>query len=289
MRFPGFLSLLRKKRNIPSTQSHRSLNVETADPPTQYPPLSHSPLQNQRYSQPPYPDLIRNEEDEWLVNHSSHPPPHSQWQDRRHSNPPYPELIRDGEDYESLAANPPRHSEVPLPKQPQNPSARDVLRQRQDEANEIQEVLDKQEPIALSQPRKPWYDQTDEERREEYSQCIAEAPRIGPNYLGHRRDSLDEESILAAKGLKLHEGKPDQLCTVCCNCSSKLPKKDTVGFISIRDLDLSLHGLVGTGKRDFQTWQKNLLSSHDPNLNASASHEPSQSWGGLSIWSLLEE
>ncbi|KAI8957456.1 hypothetical protein F5Y11DRAFT_363746 [Daldinia sp. FL1419] len=51
--------------------------------------------------------------------------------------------------------------------------------------------------------RKPWYQMTDEELHEEYEECRARAPHVTPNFLWcNRRDSLDENAMLASMGLK---------------------------------------------------------------------------------------
>ncbi|KAI2607654.1 uncharacterized protein GGS25DRAFT_496960 [Hypoxylon fragiforme] len=47
-----------------------------------------------------------------------------------------------------------------------------------------------------------WWKLTEQELRDEYERCRAKAPRVHPNFLSHGRDSLDEASILSARGLK---------------------------------------------------------------------------------------
>ncbi|OTA82347.1 hypothetical protein M434DRAFT_37145 [Hypoxylon sp. CO27-5] len=89
--------------------------------------------------------------------------------------------------------------------------------------------------------KKPWFNLTDEELRSEYKRCMEKAPSVGPEFLWHhRRDSLDEGSIQAAKGFKCakshrtHQAKlPLKLCEkagelcdrMCTHCPDSQPRK----------------------------------------------------------------
>ncbi|KAI0140151.1 hypothetical protein F4776DRAFT_579909 [Hypoxylon sp. NC0597] len=98
----------------------------------------------------------------------------------------------------------------------------------------------KPSPIGQCAHQKPWFNLTDEELRAEYKRCMAKAPEIGPEFLWDcRRDSLDEGSVLAAKGVKcakLHHThqarlplklceKAGELCDRMCHCSDSQPRK----------------------------------------------------------------
>ncbi|KAI0379721.1 hypothetical protein F5Y04DRAFT_289781 [Hypomontagnella monticulosa] len=57
-------------------------------------------------------------------------------------------------------------------------------------------------------PQRPYFELTDEERREADKRCIEKAPYMFPDlFLLRSRDSFDEESIMAARGIKC-ERKP---------------------------------------------------------------------------------
>ncbi|KAI1137040.1 hypothetical protein F5Y05DRAFT_95411 [Hypoxylon sp. FL0543] len=88
--------------------------------------------------------------------------------------------------------------------------------------------------------QRPWFKLTDEEIRAEYKNCVTRSPEVGPEFLWEqRRDSLDEESINAARGLKSTESRishraklPQKLCKLagirnhlCPHCSNSQPKK----------------------------------------------------------------
>ncbi|KAI0110041.1 hypothetical protein F4814DRAFT_461215 [Daldinia grandis] len=73
-------------------------------------------------------------------------------------------------------------------------------------------------PVDLTQrpqQQKPWWTMTDEELRQEYERCRAKAPDVGPNFLWcDRRDSLDQNAILASMGLK--RANTFNTYPVCC-------------------------------------------------------------------------
>ncbi|KAI2466396.1 hypothetical protein F4781DRAFT_355039 [Annulohypoxylon bovei var. microspora] len=70
--------------------------------------------------------------------------------------------------------------------------------------------------------RKTWWESTHRELRDGFKSCHTKAPRIDVDFLWQdRRDSLDEESILAARGLKApgpSQGKPRRSCKLDCLC-----------------------------------------------------------------------
>ncbi|KAI0845606.1 hypothetical protein F5Y00DRAFT_272787 [Daldinia vernicosa] len=68
--------------------------------------------------------------------------------------------------------------------------------------------------------KKPWFAMTDEELRQEYDQCRAKAPDVGPNFLWcDRRDSLDQNAILASMGLK--RARTYNVYPTCCPKTGK--------------------------------------------------------------------
>ncbi|KAI1807677.1 hypothetical protein F4811DRAFT_449081 [Daldinia bambusicola] len=89
------------------------------------------------------------------------------------------------------------------------------------------------EPIMRAE-RKPWWLITDEELREEYEQCRAKAPQVGPNFLWcDRRSSLDKNSILASMGLK--RATAVGACMVTC------PKTEKTVVRLAKDLAVPVH------------------------------------------------
>ncbi|KAG4222440.1 hypothetical protein PC116_g29086 [Phytophthora cactorum] len=89
------------------------------------------------------------------------------------------------------------------------------------------------EPITHAE-RKPWWLITDDELREEYEQCRAKAPKVGPNFLWcDRRSSLDQNSILASAGLK--RAPSVGACTLTC------PKTGQAVIRLAKDLAVPLH------------------------------------------------
>ncbi|KAI1467350.1 uncharacterized protein F4812DRAFT_471399 [Daldinia caldariorum] len=93
------------------------------------------------------------------------------------------------------------------------------------------------EPIMRAES-KPWWLITDEELREEYEQCRAKAPQVGPNFLWcDRRSSLDQRSLLASRGLK----RPTAVgaCMVTC------PKTEETVVRFTKDLAVPAHADEG--------------------------------------------
>ncbi|KAI1407493.1 hypothetical protein F5Y13DRAFT_206028 [Hypoxylon sp. FL1857] len=97
---------------------------------------------------------------------------------------------------------------------------------------------DKPAPSKQREHQEAWFNLTDTELQAEYKRCVAKAPKIGHEFLWfHRRDSLEEESIHAARGIKSvkpHQAKlPLKLCVVagklcdqlCPHCSNPEPRK----------------------------------------------------------------
>ncbi|KAF3059828.1 hypothetical protein GL218_05078 [Daldinia childiae] len=80
-------------------------------------------------------------------------------------------------------------------------------------------------PTKKKEKKKPWFAITDEELRQEYERCRAKAPNVGPNFLWcDRRDSLDQNAILASMGLK--RAQTFNVYPTCCPKTGK-----TVGHI----------------------------------------------------------
>ncbi|KAI1459403.1 hypothetical protein F4805DRAFT_421423 [Annulohypoxylon moriforme] len=70
-----------------------------------------------------------------------------------------------------------------------------------------------------TQARKPWWDSTCHELRDEFESCRANAPRIDEDFLWRdRRDSLEEGSILAARGQGSSREQPQRGCKRDCLC-----------------------------------------------------------------------
>ncbi|KAI0838984.1 hypothetical protein F5Y06DRAFT_36696 [Hypoxylon sp. FL0890] len=115
-------------------------------------------------------------------------------------------------------------------------------------------------PLRQREHDKPWFKLTDEELRAEYKQCIAKAPKVGPEFLWHQsRDSLEEVSVHAAKGLKpakpsSHQAKlPLKLCKLaglcnqlCPHCSDSQPKK---------------HRTISAGRQAYERWRQQNSSN----------------------------
>ncbi|KAI1650539.1 uncharacterized protein F4817DRAFT_368618 [Daldinia loculata] len=75
-------------------------------------------------------------------------------------------------------------------------------------------------PSPTQKKKKPWFAITDEELRQEYEQCRAKAPNVGPNFLWcDRRDSLDQNAILASMGLK--RAQTFNVYPTCCPKTGK--------------------------------------------------------------------
>ncbi|KAI0882708.1 uncharacterized protein GGS22DRAFT_168548 [Annulohypoxylon maeteangense] len=94
-------------------------------------------------------------------------------------------------------------------------------RRLSDDSSSSNVVRDGQEPRKTrTQSRKPWWDSTYEELRDEFDSCRAKAPHIDVDFLWQdRRDSLEEESILAARGQISSQVRPRRGCKEDCLCS----------------------------------------------------------------------